>query len=371
MTRRSTMFVVLFLLVAITMSACQPATPAPAPAAPPTAAPATAAPTAAPPTAAPPTAAPTEAAAPTAAPEAAKKLKIAFIFPGLINEGAFNQLAFKALERAKNELGAETTYVESVQVPDAPKFLRDYASQGYDVVVAWSGAFPAAVTQVAPDFPKTSFVTLSDPGDYPSNVWLVGTDFEDAYFLTGAMAALESKTGKVGHVLAIPIPIYAAGALAYEAGAKYVNPDAEVFSTFIGDFNDAVKAKQTTAAQIEQGADVVQSSLDLGTAGIVEAVKTEPDAKVIVNMAGDTDPLPGKFLGGIIQNYPDALLGIFQQIADGKLSGFQTMSFNGMGGFQYGSSTISDDVKAKLDEIKAKLMSGEIDYPTPADLPSQ
>jgi basic membrane protein A len=353
MTHRSTMmFVALFMLAAIVISACQPAAPAPATAAPPTAAPATAAP-------------------PTPEPETAGKLKIAFIFPGLINEGAFNQLAYKALERAKNELGADTTYVESVQVPDAPKFLRDYASQGYDVVVAWSGAFPAAVAQVAPDFPNTSFVTLSDPGDYPPNVWLVGTDFEDAYFLSGALAALESKTGKVGHVLAIPIPIYAAGALAYEAGAKYVNPNAEVYQTFIGDFNDAVKAKQTAAAQIEQGADVVQSSLDLGTAGIVEAVKSSPDVNVIVNMAGDTDPLPGKYLGGITQDYPDALIGIFKQIADGKLSGFQTMSLKGMGGFEYGSSTISDDVKAKLDDIKTKLISGEIKYPTPADLPKQ
>jgi basic membrane protein A len=347
MIRRITVLFVLFMLVAIVTSACQPATPAPATAAPPTAAPA------------------------TAAPEAAGKLKIAFVFPGLINEGAFNQLAYKALERAGDELGAETTYVESVQIPDAPKFLRDYASQGYDVVVAWSGAFPAAAAQVAPDFPGVSFVTLSDPGDYPPNVWLVGTDFEDAYFLSGALAALASKTGKVGHVLAIPIPIYAAGALAYEAGAKYVNPDVEVFQTFIGDFNDAVKAKQTAAAQIEQGADVIQSSLDLGTAGIVEAVKAAPDVNVIVNMAGDTDPLPGRYLGGITQDYPDALIGIFKEIEAGKLSGFQSMSFKGLGGFEYGSSTVSDDIKAKLDDIKAKLKSGEIDYPTPADLPEQ
>lgn len=355
MTRRSTVLVVVFMLVAILTSACQPAAPAAAPKAAPAA----------------PTAVPATAVPAAAAPAAADKLKIAFVFPGLINEGAFNQLAYAGLERAAKELGAETTYVESVQIPDAPKFLRDYASKGYDVVVAWSGAFPAAVAQVAPDFPKTSFVTLSDPGDYPANVWLVGTDFEDAYFLSGALAALVSKTGKVGHVLAIPIPIYAAGALAYEAGAKYVNPKAEVYQTFIGDFNDAVKAKQTTAAQIEQGADVVQSSLDLGTAGIVEAVKTAPDAKVIVNMAGDVDPFPGRYLGGITQNYPEALITIFKQIADGKLAGFQTMSFKGLGGFQYGSSTIGADVKTKLEEIRAKLASGEIKYPTPADLPKQ
>ena len=281
--------VVLCLLVTIVMGACQPAAPAaPAPAAP---APATAAPA---------------APAPTAAPAAAKPLKIAFVFPGLINEGAFNQLAYAGLENAKKELGAETTYVESIQVPDAPKIIRDYASKGYDVVVAWSGAFPAAVSQVAPDFPQTTFVTLSDPGDYPKNVWLVGTDFEDAYFLSGALAALSSKTGKVGHILAIPIPIYAAGALAYEAGAKYVNPKAEVFQTFIGDFNDAVKAKQTTAAQIEQGADVIQSSLDQGTEGIIASAKAAPGTKVLVNMSGGTDPMPGNYLGGIIQNYPDS-----------------------------------------------------------------
>ena len=359
---RSVSLVVLFVLMAVLLSACQPASPAPA--APPTSAPA-AAPTSVP------AAAPTSAPA-TAAPAAASKpLKIAFVFPGLINEGAFNQLAYAGLERAKKELGAETAYVESVQVPDAPKFLREYGSKGYDVVVAWSGAFPAAVAQVAPDFPKTTFVTLSDPGDYPKNVWLVGTDFEDAYFLSGALAALSSKSGKVGHVLAIPIPIYAAGALAFEAGAKYVNPKAEVFQTFIGDFNDAVKAKQTAAAQIEQGADVVQSSLDQGTAGIVEAVRAAPGTKVIVNMAGGTDPMPGSYLGGIIQKYPDALMAIFKQISEGKPGGFQTMSFKGMGGFEFGKDTVSLETQAKLDDIHTKLNTGEIKYPTPADLPKQ
>jgi len=172
-------------------------------------------------------------------------------------------------------------------------------------------------------------------------------------------------------VLAIPIPIYAAGALAFEAGAKYVNPKAEVFQTFIGDFNDAVKAKQTAAAQIEQGADVVQSSLDQGTAGIVEAVRAAPGTKVIVNMAGGTDPMPGSYLGGIIQKYPDALMAIFKQISEGKPGGFQTMSFKGMGGFEFGKDTVSLETQAKLDDIHTKLNTGEIKYPTPADLPKQ
>jgi basic membrane lipoprotein Med (substrate-binding protein (PBP1-ABC) superfamily) len=345
--------VVLFLLVATMLSACQPAA-TPAPTAKPAAPAATAVPIAAAPTAAP-------AATKPAATAAAKPLKIAFVFPGLVNEGAFNQLAYAGLQRAKQELGAETDYVESINVPDAPKILHDYASTGYDVVVAWSGAFPAAVQQVAPDFPKTSFVTLSDPGDYPKNAWLVGTDFEDAYYLSGAFAAYMTKSNKISHVLGVPIPIYSAGALAYEAGAKSVNPRIEVYQTFIGDFNDAVKAKQTTAAQMEQGADIVQCGLDQGKVGMIEATKTNKDIKIILNMIGpDANVAPGQYIGGLTQDYPTALITVFKQIQAGKL-----------GDYYLNNDLVPADVIAKLDALKVKLINGEIKYPTPADLPKQ
>jgi len=298
-----------------------------------------------------------------------KKLKIAFAFPGLINNGSFNKLAYAALEKAKKDLGAETAYVESVEVPDAPKVLRDYASKGFDVVVAWSGAFPSAVSQVAPDFPKVTFVTLSDPGDYPKNVWLVGTDFEDVYFLSGAAAALSSKTGKLGHVLAIPIPVYAAGAKSFAAGAKYINPKAEVFETFIGDFDDVVKATQTAAAQIEEGADVIQSSLDLGELGVINAAKAAGGVKVLGTMTDLHDASIPFYLGSILQDYPTALVGIFKQVAKGKTGGFQSMGLGSkLGRLSDLHGLVSKEAEAKLADLQKKLIAGQISYPTPKDL---
>ena len=112
--------------------------------------------------------------------------------------------------------------------------------------------------------------------------------------------------------------------------------------------------------------------MDLGTAGIIEAVKAAPGAKVIVNMAGGTDPMPGNYLGGIIQNYPAGPdHASSSRSPTGKPGGFQTMSFRGLGGFEFGQGTVPRRRAAKLDDIQYETCSGEIKYPTPADLPKQ
>jgi basic membrane protein A and related proteins len=301
--------------------------------------------------------------------QAKKALKVAFLFPGLINEGSFNKMAWAALEQAKKDLKAETAYVEGVDVPDAAKYLRDYASKGYDAIVAWSGAFPGAVIQVAPDFPKVSFITLADPGDFPKNVWLVGTDFEDVYYLTGAAAGLITKSNKIGHVLAIPIPVYAAGAKAFAAGAKAANPKAEVFETFIGDFNDVVKATQTATAQVESGADVLMASLDLAELGVINVAKANPGTRVFAMMS-DVPSKESVYVGSILQDYPTALNTIFKQVAAGKIGGFQTMGLKGKLGrlSDLKGRGVPADVMAKLADIQKQLEAGKIKYPTPADL---
>ncbi len=365
--------VILLMLTSTLLGACQPGAQPATPIQPTSESEAaTTAPTEPPVVATQPAAAPTTPLTepePTVEQEGSAKLRIAFVFPGLINEGGFNQLGYAGLQLAEKELGAETTYVESIDVPDVPKNLRDYASQGYDVVVAWSGTYPAAVQQVAPDFPNVTFVTLADPGDYSENIWLVGTDWEEIYYLAGAAAGLTTTSNKLGHVLAVPIPVYSASAKAFEVAAKSVNPDVEVFSAFIGDFNDAVKAKQTTEAQIEQGADVIMSSLDLGTRGTIEAAKDVAGTKVISLMADEHEQAPDIVMGGVMTDFDKALLMVFRKIAAGEVGGFQSMDVGStLGHLSDLHGMVSADTLTKLEEIQSKLAAGEIKVPMPADL---
>ncbi|HEX7588427.1 MAG TPA: BMP family ABC transporter substrate-binding protein, partial [Anaerolineae bacterium] len=169
MNARRLIFVLALVAIIAMVAACAPA-PTPAPtAAPPTAAPIPPTPTAPPtvaPTKAPATTAPTAAAttaptvAPTAAP-AAKVFKVAVIMPSAYNDLAFSQSMFDSLTKVQNAMGKDKfqfAYTDNMfNVPDAAAAIRDYASKGYDLVIAHGSQYGASLADVAPDFPKTAF----------------------------------------------------------------------------------------------------------------------------------------------------------------------------------------------------------------------
>jgi basic membrane protein A len=358
------LLVIVALLATSLLAACAPAPAQPsAPAAP------------AQPTTAPAPAQPTQVAQPTAEQAAAGSklnLKVAYVFPGPSNDGGFDQVGYEGMLKAQKDLGITTKYVESINVPDAAKVLRNYANEGFDVVVGYSGAFVSPVLEVAKDFPKTVFVTIAGPGEYPDNVWIIGNDFEDAYFLAGALSGMLTKTNKLGHVGGFEIPIYAGAGKAFAAGAKYTNPKAETFETFVGDFNDSVGGKKTAAAQIENGADIILSSMDVGINGIIEAARDAKNVQVIGLTTDQYDRAPDVILTSVLLNYPDMVQRIFKAIAVGQKHGYQPTSLKA------GTSSLADfrgkvpaDVAKKLDDIKAKVLAGEIKYPTTADLPKK
>ena len=101
----------------------------------------------------------------TAAPAAPPR--VAAIMAGTVNDAGFYTQVFLALEMMEEEFGAETTYTELVDVPDAERALRGYAQDGWDIVIAHGGEYPDVVRQVAPDFPDTTFISLS--GDRSQN----------------------------------------------------------------------------------------------------------------------------------------------------------------------------------------------------------
>ncbi len=296
-------------------------------------------------------------------------MSVAFVLHGTVDDGNWNGMAYQGILNLQ-EAGFDVAYSESVDDADVAKVLRDYASQGADIIWAWSGTYPNAVLEVAPEFPDTTFAAITGPGmEWPDNVWAISHEFEDAYFLSGALAGLMSETGKVGQVGGIPIPIYAASQMAFEAGVLYVNPDAEVFSTFVGDFNDPVGAKQAAAAQIENGADIVASSVDLGVYGLFEAAREAGDVKIMTLLSDQYENAPDVILGATLMDYPGAIIEVTNQIAEGARGGYHAISW--AAGTAYWSDfhgQIPDDVMDELAEVEAALVAGEIDYPTQADL---
>jgi basic membrane protein A and related proteins len=243
------------------------------------------------------------------------------------------------------------------------------------LVWAHSGTYPNAVMEVAKDFPEVAFAVPTGPGlDFPDNVWQVTHEWEDAYFLSGAMAGLMSKTGVVGQVGGIPIPIYAASMTAFNQGVAYVNPDATTFDpVFVGDFNDSVGAKQATQAQIEAGADIILSSMDAGTFGMIEGAREAADAgkdvHIMTILSDLYEQAPDVVYSSAYMDYPGAVVAVGEKVKAGEMGGYFPMSWSeGNARWADLHGQVPDDVLAELEEIEAKVKAGEIDIFTQADL---
>ena len=206
-----------------------------------------------------------------------QKLRVAFVIPGSISDGAFGTLSYAGVQAVQEEpYIEEAVYVEGIDAAtDASKAIRDYVAAGYDVVWAQSGLHSASVMEIAPEFPENVFVTLAaTPEDQTfDNVWFAANECESAYYAAGALAAQTTQSKVIGVVGGRENPLYVACAAAYAEGAHSVDPDVEVLTVFTGDFNDPLKAKEAAASQIQSGADVIVHFQDLGMTGVIAAAE--------------------------------------------------------------------------------------------------
>jgi nucleoside-binding protein len=185
------------------------------------------------------TPAPTQPAAPTQAAEPAKKpFRVGLVTDvGKIDDKSFNQGTWEGVQKAVKELGAEAKYIETQDPNDYMKNIAQFADAGYDVIVTVGFALGEATREAAQKYPNVKFIGV-DQFQESTIPNVAGLIFEEdkAGFMAGALAALMSKTGKIGAVLgtdAVP-PVWRFGE-GYRAGAKYVRPDIEVLVVYHND----------------------------------------------------------------------------------------------------------------------------------------
>jgi len=203
---------------------------------------------------------------------AAETGKIAAMLPGPADDDSWNEAAVNALN-ALDAKGHETAYAENVQPPDAPRVLREFAEEGYQMVVAHSFGYKDAVMEVASEYPDTNFawagginVTAPNVGDYDQ-------PFYEAAYLVGIIAGHVSDSGKLGAVYGFDIPVCHSMGEAALAGAKTVNPDAELLAAAAGDWADVAKAKEAALAQADAGVDYWIGCGEGPTFGTIEAAR--------------------------------------------------------------------------------------------------
>jgi basic membrane lipoprotein Med (substrate-binding protein (PBP1-ABC) superfamily) len=249
----------------------------------------------------------------------APKFKVALLSPGPVSDAGWNALAYEGLLRIRDELGAEISQIQTKTPAEFEEGFRDYARRGFNLVFGHGFEFQDAAAAVAPDFPNTVFITTSG-NTVRKNVAPLRFMLEEATYLEGMMAASLSKTGKAGVVGGMEIPSVKSTVIAFTAGARSVNPDFQILSAYIGNWEDVGAAKEAARAQIEQGADFLFHNADAAGLGVFQAAQAKGVRAFGANK-NQNDVAPDVVIASAVADIPTAFVQVAREVKDGHFVG--------------------------------------------------
>jgi basic membrane protein A len=278
---------------------------------------------------------------------------------------SFNEMAFTGAQRWAEETGNSFREIELQSEAQREQALRRFAEAGANPIVMAGFAFASALETVADEYPDTKFTIIDMVVDKPNVRSVVFNEHEGSY-LVGMMAAQASKSGTVGFIGGMDIPLIRKFACGYVQGAKAVNPNATVIQNMTGTtpaaWNDPVKGSELTKAQIAQGADVVYAAAGGTGVGVLQTAADEGILSIGVD-SNQNYMHPGKVLTSMMKRVDNAVYDAFTQ-GENLETGFNVMGLSN-GGVGYAlddnnATLVSADMQAAVDAAAAAIGSGAL-----------
>jgi basic membrane protein A and related proteins len=295
--------------------------------------------------------------------ESGDAIKVGVLIPGFPQDGGFMESAANGVEKAKSDLKgkAEIKSIDQVSSADMQQALTTLASES-DLVVSIGGQTDEALRQVVKSFPDKKFVEVGGPPEPEKNLAMYDPKQAEIAFVAGALAALESKTGKVQFLAGLEIPPIVNTANEFEKGAKYAKPTITVVPPgYTGDFEDVSKSKEAALAGIAAGVDIQYQILNTGLKGMLQAAH-EKDTKVIGGPLTHDCSFDPAFIGYTKSDIGFAAEYAMKQVIDGtwkaEYKPFGLASDTGASDIV--ACTEDRATKKRLDEIMNDIQSGKI-----------
>ncbi len=307
-------------------------------------------------------------AAPTAAPTQAKAFRIAVVMPSATTDMAFSQSMWNALVTIQKEMGGESAleikYSENMfNVPDAATAIRDYASQGFDVVIAHGSQYGSSVQEIAKDFPKTTFAWGTDVNTFGMpNVYAYTAAAEEGGYVNGVLAAKLTKSKTIG----VTGPVEVGDAKTYidgfVQGVAAVDPTIKVSKTWTGSFSDVALMTEAAKTHIAAGADILTGSSQ-SVVGSIGAAKDAGNVLWFGTQQDQASLAPNLVVASQVYDWTGMLREIIASNKAGTLGGkTYTLHLSNDGlKIAYNSGyALPADVKAVGDKAIADIISGAV-----------
>src|SRR6476469_8801612 len=239
--------------------------------------------------------------------------KVALLTPGPISDHSWNGSAYDGLLAIRDSLGAQISHVQTKTPAEFEENFRQYGAQGYDLVIGHGFEFQDAAVRVAPEFPKTLYITTSG-NTVRKNVAGIQFAFEEASYLAGILAANMTKTGVIGAVGGTELPPVKRSFTAFAASARSVKPGLNVIISYVGNWEDVSAGKEQALAQIARKSDVIFQNADAAGLGVFQAARESRATYVIGANADQNAVAPDVTLGSVVIDLRHAFLLVAQQV---------------------------------------------------------
>ncbi|MDP1912199.1 BMP family protein [Brevundimonas sp.] len=275
---------------------------------------------------------------------------------------SFNEAGYRGAERWKKETGKSYMEFEISNPTQREQAIRRMAERGADPIVGIGFSQGSAIEKVAKDFPKIKFVIIDSVVDLPNVQSIVFKEHEGS-FLVGMMAAIASKSAKVGFVGGMDIPLIRKFQCGYEQGAKYANPKVTVTANMTGTtpqaWNDPARGAELAKAQFAAGVDVIFAAAGGTGLGVYQAAKDA--GKLAIGVDSNQNHLqPGTMLTSMAKGVDVAVYTAFKGVTPGMTSlglkeGAVEASLD-----QHNAKLVTPEMKKRIDQAKADIVAGKI-----------
>jgi basic membrane protein A len=275
---------------------------------------------------------------------------------------SFNEAAYRGIEKWKKDTGKTALEFEIANESQREQALRRMADRGASPIISVGFSQQSTVAKVAKEYPKLQF-TIIDGNVALPNVQSVLFKEHEGSFLVGMIAALTSKTGKVGFIGGMDIPLIRKFQCGYEQGVKHANPKGEVFVNMVGTtgaaWNDPARGGELARAQFAKGADVIFAAAGGTGMGVYQAAKD--GRKFAIGVDSNQNHIqPGTMLTSMVKRVEVAVYEAAQSWKPGSaVLGLKENAVE-YALDQHNQKLIAPEVKKKVDQARDEIIAGKI-----------
>lgn len=303
----------------------------------------------------------------------ANELTIALLTDALFSDAGWGAFGYNAAQALNSKYGHEVDFKDDVPKPDIETTLRDYAAEGYDMIIAQGFEWGDPAIKVGKDYPNTKFVVFTGLAN-STNVASIFPKQQEGAYLLGALAAMMSKTGVIGFIGGERYPNLINVYEGYKQGAKAIDNNIEVLDTYLNDWDSPEKGNEVAMSQINKGADLLLHVADTSGHGVIQAAK-EKGVYAFGAVSDQNILAPNTVLSSFVLDVVKAFDQAAKMVQEGNFTGQiftpgleagKNASGEGIvyiAPFHSLENKVPDDIKAKFEQLEQDVLKGKIVVP--------